>query len=108
MPTGQKPTGIRSSFGVDGHLAGFVFVRSGEPHDMAEFFVMRKYRRGGIGATVTRDVFARFPGEWQVRQMRENAAAVEFWRSAIPVPYDEGTTDEGTVQRFRIVAPEDA
>jgi predicted acetyltransferase len=92
---------------VDGHLAGFVFVRSGEPHDMAEFFVMRKFRRSGIGAAVARDVFARFTGEWQVRQVPTNAAAVTFWRAAIPVPYDEGATDTGTVQRFRIVAPEE-
>ena len=38
-------------FRVDGHLAGFALVRAGDPHDMAEFFVMRKYRRSGWGST---------------------------------------------------------
>src|SRR6476469_4374051 len=51
---------------VDGRLAGCALVRSGAPHDMAEFFVMRKYRRGGVGAAAARALFARFPGEWQV------------------------------------------
>src|SRR5260221_3272100 len=34
---------------VDGNWAGFALVRAGTPHDMAEFFVMRNYRRGGAG-----------------------------------------------------------
>lgn len=40
---------------VDGRLAGFAFVRAGTPHDMAEFFVLRKYRRGGVGVAAARD-----------------------------------------------------
>jgi Predicted acetyltransferase len=69
---------------------------------MAEFFVMRKYRRGGVGGKAARAVFARFPGEWQVRQLAANGAAVAFWRAAIPVPFSEDTNDEGPVQHFWI------
>ena len=87
-------------FRVDGRLAGLALVRTGPPSDMAEFFVLRKYRRGGLGTDAARAVFARFPGEWQVRQQWENTGAVDFWRRAIPVPFDEGETDEGPVQRF--------
>jgi predicted acetyltransferase len=87
---------------VDGRLAGFALVRSGTPHDMAEFFVMRKYRHGGVGAVAARAVFARFPGEWQVRQVAANVAATAFWRLAIPVPFTEDTNDEGPVQHFTI------
>jgi predicted acetyltransferase len=87
---------------VDGRIAGFAFVRSGAPHDMAEFFVMRKYRRGGFGANAARAVFGRFPGEWQVRQVAANVAAVAFWRTVIPVPFTEDTNDEGPVQHFSI------
>ena len=54
-------------FRVDGRLAGFALVRSGDPHDMAEFFVLRKYRRGGVGTEAARAVFAGFPGVWQTR-----------------------------------------
>ena len=87
---------------VDDRIAGFALVRSGLPHDMAEFFVMRKYRRSGVGGEAARAVFAMFPGEWQVRQIRENEAAIKFWRAAIPVPYTEDTNDEGPVQHFTI------
>lgn len=92
---------------VDGRIAGFVFVRSGQPHDMAEFFVMRKYRRSGIGRKVAHDVLARFPGEWQVRQIATNAAATSFWRSAIPVSFEESFDATGVVQHFEIAAPGD-
>ena len=89
-------------FRVDGKWAGFAFVRAGSPHDMAEFFVMRKYRRSGVGTTLAREVFARFPGEWQVRQMTSNPTATAFWRRAIPVDFEEDTLDHGPVQRFTI------
>jgi predicted acetyltransferase len=85
---------------VDGKLAGVALVRAGKPHDMAEFFVMRKYRRGGVGRDAARAVFAKFPGEWQVRQLNSNPAATAFWRRAIPVPFDEDANDEGPVQHF--------
>ena len=92
-------------FRVDGRLAGFALVRSGAPHDMAEFFVLRKYRRGKVGTDAARDVFARFPGAWQTRQQFENTAAIAFWRRAIPVPFEETTNEEGPVQRFVMPAP---
>jgi predicted acetyltransferase len=91
-------------FRVDGRIAGFALVRSGRPHDMAEFFVMRKYRRGGIGAEAARAVFSEFPGEWQVRQIAANVGAIAFWRRAIPVPFTEDTNHEGPVQHFTIAA----
>ena len=87
---------------VDGRLAGFALVSSGEPHDMAEFFVMRKYRRGGVGTDAARAIFKRFPGAWQVREEEANVDAIHFWRHAIPVSFDEGRWDNGPVQRFTI------
>jgi predicted acetyltransferase len=89
-------------FKVDSHWAGFALVRRGAPHDMAEFFVMRKYRRSGIGITAARAVFERFPGAWQVRQMASNPASTIFWRRAIPVPFGEGTHASGPMQTFVI------
>jgi predicted acetyltransferase len=89
-------------FRVDGNWAGFALVCEGTPHDMAEFFVMRKYRRGGAGTALARAVFARFPGEWQVRQMTSNPAATAFWLQAIPVEFEQGTLEHGPVQRYTI------
>jgi predicted acetyltransferase len=89
-------------FRVDGHLAGFAIVRTGDPTDMAEFFVMRKYRRSGIGIDAARAVFSAFPGAWQTRQQFANTAATAFWRRAIPVPFVEHENDEGPFQQFTI------
>jgi predicted acetyltransferase len=61
---------------------------------MAEFFILRRYRRQGVGARAARAVFDRFPGAWQVRQRPENAAAIAFWRRVI---------DRHTAGRFREV-----
>ena len=87
---------------VDGRLAGFALVCAGEPNDMAEFFVMRKYRRAGIGTEAARAIFEQFPGLWQVRQEEANVGAISFWRRAIPVPFDETHWDNGPIQRFAI------
>jgi predicted acetyltransferase len=75
---------------IDGNLAGFVLVRiisgtSGEETvwDMAEFFVLRGYRRHGVGTAVAHQVWRRFPGLWQVRVMQSNRDARRFWDHAI-------------------------
>ena len=75
---------------VDEKLAGFALVQqrsrlTGDEAvcDMAEFFVMRKYRRHGIGERVAAWSFDRFRGPWEVRQKTENLAATAFWRRVI-------------------------
>jgi predicted acetyltransferase len=50
---------------------------------MAEFFVMRKYRRRRVGWEAARKLFDRFPGEWWVMQEAENLPAQAFWRRLI-------------------------
>lgn len=75
---------------VGGHLAGLVLVSrgslvTGDPEiwDMAEFFIMRGYRRRGIGAAVVQEVWRHFPGKWEVRVREGNTAALAFWDAAI-------------------------
>ncbi len=77
-------------------------VQSGDPHDMAEFFVLRKYRGARVGQQAARTIFWLFPGAWQVRQLAANTPATAFWRRAIPVPFDDDANEHGPVQRFRI------
>jgi len=86
----------------DGRWAGFALVRSGDPHDMAEFFVMRKYRRSGVGREVARDVLRRFPGRWTVRQLFTNRTATDFWRAAIPHPFIERQADGENIIEFSV------
>jgi len=96
---------------VDEHLAGFVLVTRyniiGVGYDywvMAEFFVMRKYRRHGIGQTVAHQIFDRFPGPWQVAQLQENTSAIAFWRKVID-RYTAGKYKEYILQDGRWHGP---
>jgi predicted acetyltransferase len=50
---------------------------------MAEFFVLRRYRRQGVGERAARAAFGRFPGPWEVRERAGNDAAIAFWRRVI-------------------------
>ena len=81
-------------------LAGFALVFTGEPHDIAEFFVMRKYRGRGVGAQAAASLFDQFPGRWTVRQQLTNPAATAFWRKAIRYPFHEHEQGTEIVQAF--------
>lgn len=87
---------------VDGRWAGFALVRLGPPIDVSEFFVMRRFRRSGVGREAALQLFRKYPGEWQLRQLASNPSATSFWRSIIPVEFGEFETEEGPVQRFVI------
>ena len=71
-------------------LVGFALVSEGsrltsdeQVHDMAEFFVMRRYRKRGVGRGAASLLFDRFQGRWEVRQRVGNHAATRFWRRTI-------------------------
>lgn len=75
---------------VDGHWAGFVFVRRGSQisgdaniWDVAEFFIVRGYRRLGIGRKAAHEVWKKFPGTWEVRVIDRNQKAKDFWGRVI-------------------------
>lgn len=75
---------------ADGKLAGLAFVKksfaaadTGIVWDIAEFFVLRAYRRQGIGTTLAHLLWHRFPGQWEVRVMQANIAGINFWQHAI-------------------------
>jgi len=87
-------------FRTAGALAGFALVFTGEPQDIAEFFVMRKYRRRGVGAQAAASLLGQFPGRWTVRQQLSNPAATAFWRKAIRYPFQEHEQGTEIVQSF--------
>lgn len=77
---GRHPFLIR----IDGKLAGLVLVsRNGAVWDMAEFFVMRRSRRRGVGTRVAHEVWRRFPGPSEVRVVETNVVGLAFWAGAI-------------------------
>jgi predicted acetyltransferase len=88
---------------VDGRLAGLVLVNSycylrREPgaRSIAEFFVMRKYRRRGVGRWAATQVFERFPGQWEVIQHGANRPSYLFWETVIGA-YTGGRYEKGPV-----------
>jgi predicted acetyltransferase len=79
---------------------------------MAEFFIARKHRRGGVGTAVARQVLSLYPGCWEVAVARRNLGALPFWRLAIQghpkvVGVEEldlsTETWNGPLFRFRII-----
>ena len=78
----------RESFLIraDGHLAGFALVNdfshSGLPsdYDVAEFFVVRKHRRNGVGRAAALRLIGGRPGQWELAVARANLGALSFWR----------------------------
>jgi predicted acetyltransferase len=75
---------------ADGKLAGFVLVKRGSEisgdgnvWDMAEFFVLRAYRRRSVGTRIAYEVWRTLPGVWEVRVMQSNVAALNFWTRVI-------------------------
>jgi Predicted acetyltransferase len=76
---------------VDRKISGFVLVRSCceynemmlNPHNIAEFFVMQKYRRLGVGKFVAMRVFDMHRGAWEVTQWSNNIPAQNFWKAVI-------------------------
>jgi predicted acetyltransferase len=96
-------------------IAGFVLVNAytcleenAGAKSIAEFFVMRKYRRRGIGKQAAFLVFDMFPGKWEVRQIRSNLDGYRFWKRVIAEYTNNHFTDtflddrtwRGSVQSF--------
>jgi len=74
----------------NGKLVGLALVKSesqtsdrGVVWDMGEFFIVRAYRRQGIGIKAAHEVWKKFPGPWNVRVMESNRTALNFWQHAI-------------------------
>lgn len=94
---------------VDGRVAGFVLVReaaeiAAELHSIAEFFVLRPFRRGGAGTAAARLALTMFAGRWRITQLERNTPAIAFWRriaaEASGGSFEETREDGDIVQTF--------
>lgn len=75
---------------VDNELAGFVMVIDLPEVDdietdfqMAEFFVMHKYRRKNIGKVAAFTAFELHQGRWQLKAHPHNTGSCLFWDEVI-------------------------
>lgn len=83
-----EPTHAAFLVKVNDKLAGFVLVDNevvldDSERSITEFFILRKYRRQGVGQQVATAVFDKFPAKWEVRVITENVPAQKFWRQII-------------------------
>ena len=84
---------------ADGQVAGFVLATRGAPAteepevlDVAEFFVLRRYRRRGVGQQAARLLWHRLPGRWTVRVAEGNRAGLAFWGDVLAAAAPAGVT----------------
>jgi predicted acetyltransferase len=84
----------------DGRVAGFVLVKRGSPAvedpdvlDVAEFFVLRRYRRFGVGRRAALLLWSSLPGKWTVRVSEGNADGLRFWPGVIAEFTNGGATE---------------
>jgi predicted acetyltransferase len=68
---------------------------------MAEFFILKKYRREGIGKAIAIKAFNLHKGQWEVYQKDSNKPAQIFWNKVIE-EYTKGQFKERTEGGKRI------
>jgi len=75
---------------VEGEHVGFALVREVlDPltneiaHEMAEFFVMRKFRRQNIGSQAAYILVNKLPGRWILRVLANNDPALRLWQHTL-------------------------
>ncbi|MBB6095964.1 putative acetyltransferase [Povalibacter uvarum] len=82
------------------HIAGFALVArmasvldQSEVFDVAEFFVVRRHRRSGVGREAAFLLWDRFPGKWTVRVSIGNTGGCRFWAEAV-ARYSDDVVEE--------------
>jgi len=92
LPLYWAEPAVRHAFLIkDGnHIAGFALATRGSPAsddpedlDVAEFFILRRHRRAGVGRLAAIALWDSVPGHWVVRVSEANGAGLPFWREVI-------------------------
>jgi predicted acetyltransferase len=100
---------------VDGKYAGFALIRKIKKnsslegnYSMAEFFIMKKYRKMGVGRIAAINLFEKYKENWEVSVIKENKPAQTFWKKMISKysngHYLENKNEDGdTIISFKIL-----
>jgi predicted acetyltransferase len=85
------------------HLAGFALATRGSPAtdnpadlDVAEFFVLRGFRRLGVGRAAAFTLWDTITGPWVVRVLESNHTGLGFWSEVVRA-YTSGVFFERTL-----------
>ncbi len=75
---------------VDGKLAGFVMIcgfcyvsKTKDTLFMSEFFVMKKYRKMGVGFFAACEALKKHPGKWELTVHTNNPISHCFWKKVV-------------------------
>ena len=98
---------------VDDALAGFVLVdqveRGGRPYpELADLFVLPRYRRQGLAAHVVDQLVRPGEGQWLLAVFRGDVTAHAYWRRTLPrlgLPHVALAEDDPTFHLFLIGDP---
>ena len=86
----------------DGALAGFVMTRElpTTEREMAEFFVMRRHRRAGVGSDAAEQILSLHRSRWVVAFDDANEEAASFWPGVV------SRVSSSQVERQQVGPPE--
>ena len=99
---------------VGGALAGFALLdktshcRRSVDHNMGEYFIVRTFRRAGVGAQAAIDLINMHAGQWEIAVGLRNLPALKFWprvvaaanASGVETLQGDGEVWSGPITRF--------
>ena len=92
-------------------IAGFCLVNDSSHiskavgANVAEFFVLRKFRGQGVGKSAARAMFNSWPGSWEIAVASRNQAAKKFWTRVITSSPEARDVQEIDAQTERWIGP---
>ncbi len=84
----QDPQWSANLLLVDGYIAGFLLIERSElpginALELADLFILKRYRRKGIGRALATQVLTSGEADWLVRFYDQDEASQAFWRSVL-------------------------
>lgn len=84
----QDPLWSANLLLVDGCIAGFLLIEGSElpgidALELADLFILKRYRRKGIGRAIATQVLCSGEADWLVRFYDQDEVSQAFWRSVL-------------------------
>lgn len=81
-------------------IAGFALVRRIEKqYSMGEFFILRKFRRRGLGLRSATEILKKHGGDWITHFLKTNEIAERFWEK-VALNLSSGSIERGELSNI--------